>query len=84
MNRSDRRAVVAAYKEVKKIAGVYAVRCAAAGEVWVGRSADLAAQRNNLDFQLRHGPNNPAMPRPGTSTEPPASSSSLWRPRPKP
>jgi hypothetical protein len=61
MNRSDRRAVVAAYKEVKKIAGVYAVRCAAAGEVWVGRSADLAAQRNNLDFQLRHGPNNPAM-----------------------
>jgi hypothetical protein len=37
------------------------VRCAATGEAWVGRSADLAAQRNNLDFQLRHGPNNAAM-----------------------
>jgi hypothetical protein len=34
------------------------VRCAASGEVWVGTTADLAAQRNNLDFQLRHGPHN--------------------------
>jgi hypothetical protein len=61
MEKSTRRAAVAAYKEIKAAAGVYAVRCAPTAEVWVGRSADLAAQQNNLDFQLRHGPNNPAM-----------------------
>jgi hypothetical protein len=61
MDRSDRRAAVAAYREHKAQAGVYAVRCTATGEAWVGRSADLAAQRNSLDFQLRHGPNNAAM-----------------------
>ncbi|CAN7453043.1 GIY-YIG nuclease family protein [Phenylobacterium sp. LjRoot225] len=67
MEKSARRAVVAAYKEARKTAGVYAVRCAATGEVWVGRSADLAAQQNSLDFQLRHGPNNPAMRRAWTA-----------------
>lgn len=67
MDKSARRAVVAAYKEAKATAGVYAVRCAPTGEVWVGRSADLAAQQNSLDFQLRHGPNNPAMRRAWTA-----------------
>jgi hypothetical protein len=61
MDQSTRRMAIAAYKETKTTAGVYAVRCAPTGEVWVGRSANLAAQRNSLDFQLRHGPNNPAM-----------------------
>ena len=61
MEKSTRRAAVAAYREIKTTAGVYAVRCQPTGQVWVGRSADLAAQQNNLDFQLRHGPNNPAM-----------------------
>jgi hypothetical protein len=63
MEKSERRAVAAAYKEVKKTAGIYAVRCVAAGEVWVGRSADLGAQRNSFAFQMRHGPNNPGMKR---------------------
>ncbi|MDB5445609.1 MAG: nuclease family protein [Phenylobacterium sp.] len=61
MEPSERKAATAAYKESKRVAGLYAVRCAASGEVWVGRSADLAAQQNSLDFQLRHGPNNAAM-----------------------
>jgi hypothetical protein len=61
MERSARRAAVATYREIKPTAGVYAVRCAATEEIWVGRSANLAAQRNSLEFQLRHGPNNPAM-----------------------
>lgn len=61
MEQSARRAAVVAYKAFKRTAGVYAVRCMPTGEVWIGRSADLAAQRNSLDFQLRHGPNNPAI-----------------------
>ena len=63
MEKSARRAVAAAYKEARKTAGVYAVRCTPTAEVWVGRSADLAAQQNSFRFQLRHGPNNPAMKR---------------------
>jgi len=61
MQHSARKTAVAAYKEMKATAGIYAVRCAATGEVWVGRSANLEAQRNSVEFQLRHGPNNPAM-----------------------
>jgi hypothetical protein len=61
MRTSERRAASAAYREIKRTAGIYAVRCAATGGVWVGRSADLAAQQNSLAFQLRHGPNNAAM-----------------------
>lgn len=61
MHQSERRAAAAAYKETRRAAGIYAVRCAATGEAWVGRSADLAAQQNSLDFQLRHGPNNKTM-----------------------
>ena len=36
MDRSERKAAVSAYKERKPVAGVYAVRCAATGEQWVG------------------------------------------------
>jgi hypothetical protein len=61
MEHSARKAAVASYKEIKAAAGVYAVRCLPTGEVWVGRSANLAAQRNSVEFQMRHGPNNPAM-----------------------
>lgn len=61
MEQQTRKAVIAAYKETKTAAGIYAVRCVPSGEAWVGRSANLAAQRNSLDFQLRHGPNNPSM-----------------------
>lgn len=61
MDRSERKAALAAYREFKAEAGVYAVRCLATGEAWVGRSANLAAQANSFEFQMRHGPNNAAM-----------------------
>jgi len=61
MESARRKAATAAYRETKRQGGIYAVRCAATGEARVGRSGDLAAQRNSLDFQLRHGPNNAAM-----------------------
>lgn len=49
----DRKAAVAAYKERKVSAGVYAVRCAATGACWVGAAHDLSTIQNRLWFQLR-------------------------------
>ena len=40
MDRSERKAAVSAYKERKAIAGVYAIRCAATEEQWVGTAPD--------------------------------------------
>ena len=53
--RGDRKAAIAAYKERKVIGGVYAVRCTATGEVWVGRWPNLATIQNRIWFTLRQG-----------------------------
>ena len=42
MDRSKRKAAVSAYKERKATAGVYAIRCAATDEQWVGTAPDLS------------------------------------------
>jgi len=55
MKTADRKAVIAAYKERKPSAGIYAVRCAASGEVWVGRAPDLDKIQNRIWFTLRQG-----------------------------
>lgn len=57
MQREDRKAAVAAYKERKVQAGVYAVRCTASGQVWVGSAPDLSTIQNRHWFTLRHGSN---------------------------
>jgi hypothetical protein len=51
----DRKAVIAAYKERKAIAGVFVVRCAATGEAWVGQAPDLETIQNRIWFTLRQG-----------------------------
>ncbi len=51
----DRKAAVAAYKERKPAPGIYAVRCAASGEVWLGQAADMATIRNRQFSSLRFG-----------------------------
>jgi hypothetical protein len=51
----DRKAAVAAYKERKSPAGVYAVRCQASGQTWVGQAPDVDAIRNRIWFTLRQG-----------------------------
>jgi len=53
MQGEARRAAVAAYKERKVLSGVYAVRCLASGDVWVGAWVDLATIQNRLWFALR-------------------------------
>lgn len=55
MNAAERKAAVAAYKERPADAGVFAVRCAETGEVWVGESRTLGNQQNGLWFSLRLG-----------------------------
>ncbi len=57
MRTEDRKAAVSAYKERKVEGGIYAVRCAASGEVWVGGSPDLSKIQNRLWFTLRQGTN---------------------------
>ena len=51
----DRKSAIAAYKERKAAAGIYVVRCAASGEVWVGQSGDLDKIKNRVWFTLRQG-----------------------------
>ena len=51
----DRKAAIAAYKERKSVGGIYALRCATSGEVWVGYAADMEKIRNRLDFTLKAG-----------------------------
>jgi hypothetical protein len=55
MDKQSRRQAIRDYKERKAAPGVYAVRCAATGEVWVGGSRNLDAQQNSLWFGLRTG-----------------------------
>jgi len=53
MKGEARKAAVAAYRERKVVSGVYAVRCQASAEVWVGSWVDLATIKNRLWFALR-------------------------------
>jgi len=55
MKGEDRKAAVAAYKERKVEAGIYAIRCLPSGQVWVGSAPDLATIRNRIWFTLRQG-----------------------------
>jgi hypothetical protein len=55
MDRHDRKAAIAAYKERKSAHGVYAVICTATGEAWVGCSRHVDTQQNGLWFSLRQG-----------------------------
>jgi hypothetical protein len=55
MNRNDKKAAAAAYKQRKAVAGIYALRCALTGQRWVGRALDLDTIQSRLWFTLRQG-----------------------------
>jgi len=57
MRTEDRKAAVNAYKKRELEGGIYAVRCVASGEVWVGGAPDLSKIKNRLWFTLRQGTN---------------------------
>ncbi|MEO8482216.1 MAG: GIY-YIG nuclease family protein [Acidobacteriota bacterium] len=51
----DRKAAIRAYKERSTARGVFALRCLASGQAWVGASTNLRAAENALRFTLRLG-----------------------------
>lgn len=55
MDKQSRREAIAAYKEQKVRQGVFAVRCTATGQAWLGLSRNLDAQQNSIWFGLRQG-----------------------------
>ena len=59
MNRQDRKAAQAAYREKKPDAGLYAVH--AGGEIWVAAAPRLDTVENRLRFTVQQGghPNKP-------------------------
>ncbi len=55
MKTENRKAAIRDYKERKPAPGIYAVRCTASGECWVGRAPNLATIQNRIWFTLRQG-----------------------------
>lgn len=55
ISTTDKKAAIAAYKERKTAAGIYAVRCAASGQIWVGQTPNLETVQNRIWFSLRMG-----------------------------
>jgi len=53
--KNDRRALVREYKEREVQAGIYAIRCAQTGEVWVGGVSNVSSRQNGVWFTLRMG-----------------------------
>jgi len=54
-SKLERKEAIQAFKERKVAQGIYAVRCAAAGRVWVDASRNLGAAQTGLWFMLRNG-----------------------------
>jgi hypothetical protein len=57
MDSNDKKAAIAAYKERTSIAGIYALRCGATGQVWVGQTPNIETLQNRLWFTLNQGSN---------------------------
>jgi hypothetical protein len=55
MDKARKKEIARAYAERRRVQGVFAVRCAATGEVWVASSRNLDTQRNGVWFALRTG-----------------------------
>jgi hypothetical protein len=54
-SKAGRRQIAADFKDRKVPRGVFAIRCAASGQCWVGSSTNLTAVQNSQWFQLRGG-----------------------------
>lgn len=55
MTAIDRKAAARAFRERVPVRGVFVMRCAVTGQVWVGPSRDVDAEENRLRFFLRSG-----------------------------
>ena len=52
---SGRKALLREYRERKVEAGIYVVRCAPTGALWIGATPDLSTRQNGVWFTLRLG-----------------------------
>jgi hypothetical protein len=55
MKSEDKKAAIADYRKRKNAAGIFAVRCAASNQVWVGQTLNLDTVQNRIWFTLRVG-----------------------------
>lgn len=55
MSKERRKELLAAYRERKPRPGVFAVRCATTGQVWVQATPNLDTCRNGVWFPLKLG-----------------------------
>jgi hypothetical protein len=55
LSKEQKKEAISKFKERKPSLGVFAVRCTASGQVWIGSSRNLDAARNGLWFGLRTG-----------------------------
>ena len=55
MKSEDKKAAIADYRKRKDAAGIFAVRCAASNQVWVGQTLNLDTVQNRIWFTLRVG-----------------------------
>ncbi len=53
MKTEVKKAALAAYKERKTVAGIYALLCRPTGQRWAGRAPDIAKIQNRVWFSLR-------------------------------
>lgn len=68
VDKSRRKELLQQYAERKPHNGVYAVRCAASGEAWVGWSTSLDKRQNGVWMQLRNA-RSPGAPGPGRTIQ---------------
>ncbi len=55
MDKAQRKAAIAEYKKRDDAIGIFAVRCVASGEAWVGPSLNIDTIKNRIWFGLRMG-----------------------------
>ncbi len=53
--KTRRKDIARAWTERKRVQGVFAVRCAPTGQVWVSANRNLDTKENSLWFSLRNG-----------------------------
>lgn len=55
MEKNRKKEILREYKERKRQEGIFAIRCAATGQAWIGSTRNLDKQKNAIWFQLRMG-----------------------------
>lgn len=55
MDKTARREAIRDFKEKKPVAGIYAIRCAPSGDVWVAGAPNVEPQEQRHWFGLRTG-----------------------------